>query len=71
MTEMTTRERFQRMYQHREADRVPMLGNPWATTIAHWQREGLPEDVSFADYFMLDRPVGVGGSSRNSSPSTT
>lgn len=61
MGEMTTRERFQRMYQHKPADRVPMLGGPWGTTIARWQREGLPKDVDFADYFGLDHVAGVGG----------
>jgi uroporphyrinogen decarboxylase len=61
MAEMTTRERFQRMYEHREADRVPMLGGPWGSTLERWRREGMPEDAEFADYFGLDRVVGVGG----------
>ena len=61
MAEMTTRERFQRMYAHQEADRVPMLGGPWATTLARWRREGLPEGADFVDYFGLDRAVGVSG----------
>ena len=61
MAEMTTRERFTRMYQHKEADRVPMLGGPWGTTIERWRREGLPQDADFADYFGLDHVVGVGG----------
>ncbi len=61
MTAMTTRERFRRIYEHKEADRVPMLGGPWGTTIARWRREGLPEDVDFADYFGLDRVTGIGG----------
>ena len=61
MQEMTTHERFSRMYEHREADRVPMLGGPWGSTIERWQREGMPEDAVFADYFGMDRTVGVGG----------
>lgn len=61
MPQMTTRERFQRMFQHREADRVPMLGSPWGTTIARWVGEGMPADADFADYFGLDHTVGVGG----------
>ena len=61
MAEMTTRERFQRMYQHTEADRVPMLGGPWGTTLARWRQEGLPEGADFVEYFGLDRVVGVGG----------
>lgn len=61
MTEMTTRERFKRMYEHKQADRVPMLGGPWGTTIERWQREGLPKDADFTGYFGLDHVVGVGG----------
>lgn len=61
MAQMTTRERFERMYQHREADRVPMLGGPWGTTLERWRREGMPAEVDFADYFGLDHVVGVGG----------
>ncbi len=58
---MTTRERFQRMFQHREADRVPMLGAPWGTTLERWRAEGMPEGVGFSEYFDLDQVVGVGG----------
>lgn len=61
MTEMTTRQRFERMFQHREADRVPMIGSPWNTTIERWQREGMPADAEFSKYFGLDRVVGVAG----------
>jgi len=58
---MTTRERFRRMFQHQEADRVPMLGAPWATTLERWRAEGMPEGVGFSEYFDLDQIVGVGG----------
>jgi len=61
MTEMTTRERFRRMFEHKEADRVPLLGSPWGTTLARWRREGMPEGVDFTDYFGLDRVIMVGG----------
>ncbi|MBT3379968.1 MAG: hypothetical protein HN742_02955 [Lentisphaerae bacterium] len=61
MTELTTRERFQRMYEHREADRVPMVGGPWGTTLARWRREGMPEGADFTDYFGLDRVAGIAG----------
>lgn len=61
---MTTRERFQRMYEHREADRVPILDYPWGSTIERWQREGMPKDASFEDYFDLDKvssiPIDLG-----------
>jgi uroporphyrinogen decarboxylase len=55
MDEMTTWERVKRMYQHKEADRVPITDGPWASTIERWHREGLPEDVSYVDYFDLDK----------------
>jgi uroporphyrinogen decarboxylase len=61
MKEMSSRERFRRIYAHKEADRVPMLGGPWGTTIARWQKEGMPKDADFTTYFGLDRCAGVGG----------
>jgi uroporphyrinogen decarboxylase len=57
---MATHERFARMYNHQEADRIPIIDSPWRTTIERWHREGMPEDVSYEDYFSLDRVVGVG-----------
>ena len=56
---MSTRERFRRMYEHREADRVPILDAPWASTIERWQREGMPEGVDYVDYFDLDHVFGI------------
>ena len=61
MSTMTTRERFQRMYAHQEADRVPILGAPWATTLARWRKEGMPAGVHYADYFGLDLAAAVRG----------
>ncbi len=52
---MTSRERFQRMYEHREADRVPIIDDPWDATIERWHREGMPEDTTFVRFFDLDR----------------
>ncbi len=60
MAKITSCERFKRMYEHREADRVPMMDSPWGSTIERWQREGLPKDVSYIDYFGLDRCSGFG-----------
>lgn len=57
---MTSRERFQRMFEHREADRVPIIDSPWGATIERWHREGMPDDVSFVDYFDLDHVAGIG-----------
>lgn len=57
---MTSRERFARMFEHREADRVPIIDGPWAATIERWHREGMPEDVSYVDFFGLDKVAGIG-----------
>ncbi len=55
MDELTTHARMARMYAHQEADRVPITDSPWAATIRRWQREGMPEAVSYVDFFGLDK----------------
>ncbi len=60
MSELTTYERMKRVYEHRDPDRAPIIDDPWASTIARWRREGLPADVSFADYFGLDKYASIG-----------
>ena len=60
MARLTTRERFARMFEHREADRVPIIDGPWGATIERWHREGMPTDVSFVDFFDLDKTAGIG-----------
>ena len=42
MTEalMTTRERFDQIFAHREADRVPVVDFPWDSTLARWRTRG-------------------------------
>ena len=57
---MTSRERYIRMYEHREADRVPITDSPWAGTIVRWRREGMPEGVDWRDYFGVDKIEGIG-----------
>jgi uroporphyrinogen decarboxylase len=57
---MTSRERFQRMYEHREADRVPILDAPWDSTVERWHREGMPEEMDYVEYFDLDRVAHIG-----------
>ena len=52
---MTTRERMLRMYEHREADRVPIVDHPWPTTIERWEREGLPKEADYVDLLGMDR----------------
>ncbi|MCR4905350.1 MAG: hypothetical protein K6A33_04655 [Clostridiales bacterium] len=57
---MTTRERFQRMYEHREADRIPIIDSPWAGTLRRWHREGMSEGVDWRDYFGIDKVESIG-----------
>ena len=57
---MTTKERFQRMYEHREADRIPIIDSPWAGTMRRWHREGMPEGVDWRDYFDIDKVESIG-----------
>lgn len=51
---MTTKERFSRMYEHRDADRVPILDSPWRQTIDRWISEGMPDD-DYVTFFDLDK----------------
>ena len=55
MTALTTHERFRRILDHQDADRVPIWDFPWPGALARWRREGMPADVGFADYFDLDK----------------
>ena len=57
---MTSQERIRRMYEHREADRIPIIDDPWGATLERWRREGLPEGQSFVDHFDLDHIVSIG-----------
>jgi uroporphyrinogen decarboxylase len=60
MGKMTSHERFKRMFEHKEADRVPILDSPWRGTIERWHREGMPRGMSYIDYFDLDKAVTIG-----------
>ncbi len=57
---MTTYERFSRMFEHREADRVPIIDDIWAGTLRRWQREGMPADMDWRDYFGIDKLERIG-----------
>jgi len=48
---MTSRERIALALAHEPADRIAVHDSPWATTVARWRREGLPENVPPEDYF--------------------
>ena len=55
MANMTSHERFTRMLEHREADRVVMWDFPWADAQARWYNEGMPRNTDYTEYFDLDR----------------
>ena len=55
MDKMTSHERFARMFGHKEADRVAMWDFPWPGTLARWRREGMPKNISYDDYFDVDK----------------
>ncbi len=57
---MRTRERYLRVFDHKEPDCVPMKDSAWGETVARWHREGLPTDVNYVDYFDLDHVSRVG-----------
>ncbi len=52
---MNSWERIKRMYEHKEADRIPILDSPWAGTVRRWHREGMPAGVDWTDYFDTDK----------------
>ena len=52
---MNSKERIIRMYEHREADRIPIIDEPWGGTIRRWQREGMPKNVDWRDYLGVDK----------------
>ena len=56
---MTTKERFQRMFEHKEADRIPIIDDPWQGTFKRWHKEGLPADIDWRDYFGIDKVSGI------------
>jgi len=55
MSKMTTFERFKRMYEHKEADRIPIFDFPWSSTIKRWEKEGIPKGNDYRDFFNIDK----------------
>jgi uroporphyrinogen decarboxylase len=55
MKPLTSRERFSRIFEHREPDRIALWDYPWPGTLRRWQAEGMPLHVSFEDYFGFDK----------------
>ena len=52
---MTTHERVTRMFQHKEADRVPITDWPWQGTLRRWVREGMPAEADWREYLDIDK----------------
>ena len=48
---MNSRERVKRVLSFEEPDRVPITDGLWVSTVERWRREGLPADISPAEYF--------------------
>ena len=69
MDTMTSRERIRRMYDHKEADRVPLYETPWGATTQRWRDEGMG-DAHFADFFGLDVIGSVRGNNSPQYPAT-
>ena len=51
---MLPKERVLEALNHREADRIPIMDNPWFTTLDRWIEEGFPENTLPEDYFEFD-----------------
>ena len=58
--QLTSKERFMRMFAHKEADRVPIIDSPWAGTLARWKKEGMPADADWREYFNIDKNEHIG-----------
>lgn len=55
MTKMTSYERIKCAFEHKQADRVPILEILWPATVERWCKEGLPGDVPAWQYFDTDQ----------------
>jgi uroporphyrinogen decarboxylase len=71
MTILTSHERMKRMYEHRDADRIPVTDYPWGATLQRWHNEGMPTNVDYADYFGLDKIASFGADNSPRYPATT
>lgn len=48
-----------RTFKRQEIDRIPMFDSAWAGTIRRWHNEGMPQNVSWEDYFGFDKIIRV------------
>lgn len=51
---MNSRERVKAAINYQKPDRIPCNESPWPDTVEKWYEQGLPKDVSLADYFGFD-----------------
>jgi len=70
VSKLTSRERFSRMFEHRDADRIPIIDSPWAGTIRRWESEGMPR-MPFEEYFDIDRITYIGADNSPRYPEQT
>lgn len=56
---MNSYERIKSAYEHKEADRVPIVDIPWEGTLRRWNKEGMPADVDWRDYFGVDKVADI------------
>lgn len=68
MKELTTHERMTRIYNHQEADRVPVTDWAWESTIANWHAQGMPKNVPWEDFFGLEKIARVTETDIDTSP---
>jgi len=47
------------MFEHREADRVPIIDSPWQGTLNRWQKEGMPASADWRDFFDVDKAESI------------
>jgi len=59
MITLTTQERFKRLFEHKDVDRIGISDYPWNSTLERWYSEGLPANSDLADYFGMDNIVSV------------
>ena len=57
---MNSRERMLAALNHEEADRIPITDYLWTATVERWHQEGIPEDVTPAEYFGFENADRIG-----------
>ncbi len=53
-TQMTSRQRVKAALNYQPPDRIPCNESPWPDTLQLWRNQGMPADISLADYFDFD-----------------